>query len=976
MFLLGMGEWTLVHVPVFMVPLWYFIKPMFGINFGVVGVGGGGGGGVDDGSVDHTTWEPSQFRNEDGTYFCPKPGCVKVGGNSFKRRDNWRAHVSKASCGDGRRRKRHRGETSGSNTDSEAPRAEGSCCDHGHHPGDHHHHHDHEDHQHAHEDHDPTNEAIARQLNELPDIGSTPMVTPEATPVTTPEATPPTGPEHGPSPAATLRACPGAAVGCGIRRVGPCTGWSAGDVLARAFLGDEYDKSEAQELDVREHDLYEEESRGAGADADGGAEVGVDAMSMLESVLTAGAADFTVDEDEVLDLLLAEEMDELTGQLADELAVDEVVQGADKEGGGNGEDVTQDGAQTVQSLVRDKNKPIVDEGVQVTVLQAAYLMLSLKREGKIRDNIFDMLCRVISEVLLPPGNRFPKSLYLMRRVLGCRAIDEVSIHVCVNDCDAWGFVSATKGLPKSQRPHRDDACDHCGEKKFTVKGGKLTPRKTFLYFGIQNAIRRLFTSSDFVRLRGMNRDTNAYYNSQEATRLHEAAGVSMDNQCASVYDIGLDWGQLYEKAVYSMGLIVLRCADLPPTHRSQRRFCMPVALIPGPKEPQNLWTYLKFVADEFAGGARDDDTVQHDFENGTKLHAKMRVEPCDGQEFDHIFLCSGVHGDTPAQRKVSCLLSHAAYLGCPYCVLRGVPGPDGHGMYFPTTATQGARFGLFAQGERDKIRSEGLGASTAVPADVGGSHIKLDHEDQVTRGVMVDNGSARATDVGSKGLSPFVKWLPYLHYNNAFPVPVAHAALQGVCRMLLRITIDGMSNAQKRVVKSRTTNLSEPSDVGRRYKCFLTKLGTYTMEDFVNFLEFGCIRMLDGVVDADVASLWTSFRTGILYFLREKKVDGVAQNVDDAYKALYTFSKKLYDQFGITACRYNVHVLLCRVRDQELACGAIRQCTEFWIEMLVQFAKSSVRYRTTKFPEKVLGMDWCTDEGLQCQASRCHQTIP
>jgi hypothetical protein len=39
--------------------------------------------------------------------------------------------------------------------------------------------------------------------------------------------------------------------------------------------------------------------------------------------------------------------------------------------------------------------------------------------------------------------------------------------------------------------------------------------------------------------------------------------------------------------------------------------------------------------------------------------------------------------------------------------------------------------------------------------------------------------------------------------------------------------------------------------------------------------------------------------------------------------------------------------------------------TEYWIEMMVQFAKSSVRYRTARFPEKVLSGDWCMDEAIQ-----------
>ena len=50
--------------------------------------------------------------------------------------------------------------------------------------------------------------------------------------------------------------------------------------------------------------------------------------------------------------------------------------------------------------------------------------------------------------------------------------------------------------------------------------------------------------------------------------------------------------------------------------------------------------------------------------------------------FTHYVILTDVAADTPANRALSKALSHAARLGCPYCTLRGVPGPSGRGMYF------------------------------------------------------------------------------------------------------------------------------------------------------------------------------------------------------------------------------------------------------------------------------------------------------
>jgi hypothetical protein len=610
----------------------------------------------------------------------------------------------------------------------------------------------------------------------------------------------------------------------------------------------------------------------------------------------------------------------------------------------------------------DLNK-LLYEDAGITVLQATFLMLQLKREGRIRDNVFDMVCRVIHEVLLPQGNLFPQSLHRMKKLLGCRRVEDVSVHVCVNDCMSFGNVSDINPMASV-----DEKCTECGEDKYRVGGdGKLQPRKTFQYLGVTNAIKRLFANPDFVALRGKGRDEpGGYYASEECKRLHYHAGVELCDPSASVYEIGLDWGQVYDKAVHSMGIVVLRCADLPSTHRSQRRFCMPLALIPGPREPRNLWIYLMYVADEFAGRSRTFQEVADDFCQSRQLHASVRVQPCGdvSTSFNHTFLLGAVYGDTPAQKKVSCSLGHGAYLACHFCCMRGVRGPAGTGMYFPVSEEGGASYGFFSPNERKTINEGQPDASTARPCKVGDSCTKLDHLDCVARANAVQDGSMQPSDVGCKAFSGIIKWLPYLDYLNTFPVPVAHASLQGVARMLIGLTIDALSNADKRIVRRRASDMREPSDVGRRYKCILSKLGNYTMEDIINFVEFGCVHILHGVLDDGLAAIWNSFRKGILYFLRERRVTGVVDNAEDAHASLFHFGELLFRRYGVTACRYNLHIMLCRLVDQERQCGLVRYSTEFWVEMMVQLAKSSVRYRTTRYPEKLLAADWCTDEAL------------
>ena len=50
---------------------------------------------------------------------------------------------------------------------------------------------------------------------------------------------------------------------------------------------------------------------------------------------------------------------------------------------------------------------------------------------------------------------------------------------------------------------------------------------------------------------------------------------------------------------------------------------------------------------------------------------------------------------------------------------------------------------------------------------------------------------------------------------------------------------------------------------------------------------------------------------------------------------------------------YNLHILVCRLYKQETACGAVAKDLEYWVERSIQDLKSTVKYRTTEWPEKI-----------------------
>jgi hypothetical protein len=106
-----------------------------------------------------------------------------------------------------------------------------------------------------------------------------------------------------------------------------------------------------------------------------------------------------------------------------------------------------------------------------------------------------------------------------------------------------------------------------------------------------------------------------------------------------------------------------------------------------------------------------------------------------------------------------------------------------------------------------------------------------------------------------------------------------------------------------------------------------------------------------------------------LYFCRSNPIDGVAQDVDAAVSELKQYAALVQQHFGVQMCKFNLHLLVCRIAKQEAARGRAAHSTEYWLEDLIQWAKSTVRYHTTKYPELVLADDIMLDDAIdRCTA--------
>jgi hypothetical protein len=305
-------------------------------------------------------------------------------------------------------------------------------------------------------------------------------------------------------------------------------------------------------------------------------------------------------------------------------------------------------------------------------------------------------------------------------------------------------------------------------------------------------------------------------------------------------------------------------------------------------------------------------------------------------------------------------------------------------MYFLGYQTP-TSYGAFRAFER---RDWGAHSEHAATEYCGAPPTKISHKTHCARGKAVDKQLAEASDAGCHGMSLIVKKLKYCDYNDTFVVPIAHAGLCGVVKdfwyQLLKTPARGqpapcyvLSNEAKRVIASRESHLTPTCDFGRRYTDIISKKGNWTMEDWLHWTEAWSVYVLmpnNGVplLHPDVQQMWQHLRAGLLYYCRSVPNADVAQSAADATAELKAYACLVQEKFGKSMCKFNLHLLVCRLADQEAARGNVAHSTEYWVENLIQWAKSTVRYRTTKYPELLLCSDMLVDDAL----ARCTAATP
>ncbi len=146
--------------------------------------------------------------------------------------------------------------------------------------------------------------------------------------------------------------------------------------------------------------------------------------------------------------------------------------------GGSDEEVTSDGVRQDANFYRHKWECPLYDNAALTVGEAIYAYLKKKVDDCEQDKASDRHYRLLRESVLPQGNLFPPSLYLLRKVAGVESLHDHEYHVCEKDHYRWPKIS------RGEWPlHRDDVCPVCQTegvvtRRFKkLRGGQYEPCK-------------------------------------------------------------------------------------------------------------------------------------------------------------------------------------------------------------------------------------------------------------------------------------------------------------------------------------------------------------------------------------------------------------------------------------------------------------------------------------------------------------------
>jgi hypothetical protein len=362
-----------------------------------------------------------------------------------------------------------------------------------------------------------------------------------------------------------------------------------------------------------------------------------------------------------------------------------------------------------------------------------------------------------------PGTQLPSIKKLRSHTRTLSGFSPKQYDCCSNSCVAFtGYLDKMK------------SCPVCGTSRFNTSGN---PQNCFMYLPLIPQLRTLFCSpvtATKMRYRhGYNNPNETYsdiFDSDHYKELHTcsvrvdgklmpfkffseeheiALGLSVDGMCP------------FKRRKNTCWLLLIINYNLPPDERMKIDNLICIGVIPGPKCPADINSFLQPLIDELLELARGVDAVDVTQHKLFALRAHLMT----------------IFGDIPALTKILEFIGHNGCFPCRFCLIPTVAGATSGGgshRYCPLQQPNGFQTNpmeLPLHTHRDCV-------------DIGLSVLKAPTDSARNR---------LATDSGIKGVTLLV-CVPSISIPGSFPVDLMHMIWQNLIPQLIELWTGEFNN--------------------------------------------------------------------------------------------------------------------------------------------------------------------------------------
>ncbi|KAK3107637.1 hypothetical protein FSP39_018865 [Pinctada imbricata] len=324
--------------------------------------------------------------------------------------------------------------------------------------------------------------------------------------------------------------------------------------------------------------------------------------------------------------------------------------------------------------------------------------------------------------------------------------------------------------------------------------------------------------------------------------------------------INVDWFQPFKRRPdYSVGVVYMVILNLPRTARFKMENVILVGIIPNlSKEPSDLNSFLEPLVQELML-----------LQNGLTLTIKGRPE-----KIGVTLLCAS--SDIPAARKLSGFMGHAAIQGCSLCDIKFLD-KDGSRYCGPVDSKWKSR------SREDHLKY----ANRAIKANTLTKQKEIQKESGFKYTKLLD--------------------LEYFHPSRFSVVEPMHNLFLGTAKKMFVTWIDRdiICKEDLVLISEKIKKLQTSSDIGRIPTNIASNYGTFTAEEWKNWVLIYSLFCLSGILQSDHLKAWQRFVLACRH-LCQPTIPKTRLRI--AHRLFLQFTKDVEELYGPEFLTPNIHL--------------------------------------------------------------------